>query len=43
MTKRFPNGTFCGGILPLVVLLMPYALVRYLVDNRRSRRTTPPQ
>lgn len=38
MTKRYPNGTFCGGLLPLVVLLMPYALVRYAIDQRRARK-----
>lgn len=38
MTKRFPNGTFCGGIAPLVVLLMPYALFRYALDWCRARR-----
>jgi hypothetical protein len=38
MTKRYPNGTFCGGIVPLVVLLMPYALVRYAIDQHRARK-----
>lgn len=38
MTKRYPNGTFCGGIVPLVVLLMPYALIRYAIDRRRARK-----
>lgn len=38
MTKRFPNGTFCGGILPAVVLLLPYAIVRYAIDRRRERK-----
>lgn len=38
MTKRYPNGTFCGGYVPLVLLLMPYALVRYAIDQRRARR-----
>lgn len=38
MTKRYPNGTWCGGIVPLVVLLMPYALVRYAIDRRRARK-----
>lgn len=38
MTKRYPNGTFCGGILPLVVLAMPYALIRYAIDRRRARK-----
>lgn len=39
MTKRLPNGTFCGGAVPLVLLLMPYALVRYAIDQRRARKT----
>ncbi|GGN40417.1 hypothetical protein FHR83_007042 [Actinoplanes campanulatus] len=38
MTRRYPNGTWCGGIVPLVVLLMPYALVRYAIDWCRARR-----
>jgi hypothetical protein len=38
VTKRYPNGTWCGGLLPLVVLLMPYALARYAIDRMRGRR-----
>jgi hypothetical protein len=38
VTKRYPNGTWCGGILPLVVLAMPYALARYAIDRWRGRR-----
>lgn len=38
MTRRYPNGTWCGGILPLVVLGMPYALARYAIDRRRERK-----
>lgn len=38
MTKRYPNGTFCGGLLPIALLLMPYALLRYAIDQRRARR-----
>jgi hypothetical protein len=38
MTKRYPNGTWCGGLVPVAVLLMPYALVRYAIDRRRARR-----
>ena len=38
MTKRLPNGTFCGGMVPVALLLTPYALVRYAIDQRRARR-----
>lgn len=38
MTKRFPNGTWCGALLPVAVLGMPYALIRYAIDRRRERR-----
>lgn len=38
MTKRLPNGTFCGGLLPVAMLLMPYALVRYAIDRRQTGR-----
>jgi hypothetical protein len=38
VTKKLPNGTFCGGIVPLVLLAMPYALVRYGFDAWRERR-----
>jgi hypothetical protein len=38
MTKRYPNGTWCGGLLPVALLLMPYALVRYAIDQRRARK-----
>jgi hypothetical protein len=41
VTKRFPNGTWCGGLVPVVVLLMPYAIVRYAIDRRRRARRVP--
>jgi hypothetical protein len=28
----------CVNALPLVLLLMPYALARYAIDRRRARR-----
>lgn len=37
MTKRYPNGTFCGGYVPLALLLMPYALIRHAIDEIRGR------
>lgn len=43
MTKRYPNGTFCGALLPLAVLGMPYALVRYAIDQHRARRASRPK
>jgi hypothetical protein len=35
--RRHPLGRSCGKFLPVVVLLMPYALFRYWLDSRRSR------
>lgn len=35
---RHPGGRTCQGAVPLVLLLMPYALVRYAIDARKARR-----
>jgi hypothetical protein len=35
---RHPLGRTCQSALPLVLLLMPYALVRYAIDQRRARK-----
>lgn len=35
-----PEGVFCGDkkLLFKVMLMMPYALLRYAVDERRTRK-----
>lgn len=35
---RHPQGRSCRRMVPLVVLLMPYALARYAIDERRAKR-----
>jgi hypothetical protein len=37
-TERHPLGRSCALTLPLVLLLMPYALARYAIDQRRARK-----
>lgn len=38
MPERHPLGRNCSVMLPLALLLMPYALTRYAIDARRDRR-----
>jgi hypothetical protein len=40
MRDRHPQGRTCSQFVPLVVLLMPYALFRYWRDERRTRRAS---
>ena len=40
MPDRHPLGRTCRGMLPLAVLLMPYALIRYALSTTSRRRTT---
>lgn len=35
---RHPGGRKCPATIPLVLLLMPYALTRYAIDTIRDRR-----
>jgi hypothetical protein len=37
-TERHPGGRTCQDLLPLALLLMPYALARYGWDELRRRR-----
>lgn len=36
MTIRHPGGRTCREALPVAVLLMPYALIRYVRDERKA-------
>lgn len=36
--SRHPGGRTCQGAVPLVLLLMPYALFRYARDEMKARR-----
>lgn len=38
MPDRHPLGRSCRRMLPLVVLLMPYAIARHGWDTWRTRR-----
>jgi hypothetical protein len=38
VAERHPLGRSCRRTLPLALLLMPYAIVRYAIDQRRERR-----
>lgn len=37
-TRGHGLGRSCNATLPLVLLVMPYALVRYAIDQRKARR-----
>lgn len=39
VTERHPLGRTCGELLPLAILLMPYALVRHAIDRKRPTGT----
>ena len=36
--SRNPMGRTCAHMLPLALILMPYALVRYAIDRRKPVR-----
>lgn len=38
MADRDYHNMACVNALPLALLLMPYALIRYAIDQRRERR-----
>lgn len=35
---RHPGGRTCRKMLPLAMLLMPYAIVRYAIDERKAKK-----